>query len=269
MAQYYYLTSSLPPLRIGDPPEMDFEEFVFALQVSLKKEQDKRPPRVMRRYYDLQNLRRLWTKRGVDEKLGEELDARGNLDENELEEALLTQQGLPEYVYDFTDQHERSAERLKHFPQLISWYFQEEQQAAECGFLYNYLVFEQEWRLVLTGFRAKQLGRDLTQELQYEDPYNEVVRQLLAQKDAEYYEPPTRYKDLKELFAAHKEDALGLHKALCHYRFDTIEEMVGVAVFGLEKVLGYMAQLILVEKWMELDKQKGLEVVDKITKEAS
>lgn len=267
MTAYYYLTSSLPSLRIGDPCDLSFADFVFAVKNNLTKV-DQRASCVMRRYYDLQNLRRIWEKRSVDEKLGEALDRRGNLDENMLEEALLTEQGLPDYVYDFLDRYERNSERLAHFPHLVSLYFREEIEAAD-GFLKEYLTFEYEMRLVMTGLRAKQLSRDLTGELQYEDPHNEIVRQLLAQKDATYYEPPNRYKELKDLFAHNAENGLALHRSLYQYQFDYVEDLMGIDFFGLARVLGFMAQLILVEKWMELDQKQGLEIVDRITKEAS
>ncbi|MFQ5728988.1 MAG: DUF2764 family protein, partial [Waddliaceae bacterium] len=141
-------------------------------------------------------------------------------------------------------------------------------QLAE-DFVQEYLAFEREWRLVLTGFRAKKLGRDVTAELQFEDPYDEVVAQILAQKDAKTYEPPIRYSDLKTLFEEHYGAPMDLYQALCEYRFRKIEAMYGIDVFSIGRILAYLAQLIIVEKWLDLDKKQGLQVVDAIVKEAS
>ncbi len=256
---YYFLATSLPELQIGYPPDINFLEFNFLLNVNLTKE-DYALTKVMRRYYDIHNIRAFWN--------GESLDPRGFYNENDLEESLVTRMGLPEYVYTFLERYESKDERLYHFPSLITSYFKEESEKAE-GFLKHYLTFEREWRLVLTGFRANKQGRDIVKELQFEDPYDEVVAQILAQKDSKSYEPPSRYGDLKALFEEHYENPLEMHQALCEYRFQKIEEMYEIDFFSIGRILAYLAQLIIVEKWLELDKKKGLEVIDTIVKEAS
>lgn len=259
MKEYYFLATALPELQIGYPPDITFAMLMFAFKVNLTPE-DYAKSLTMRRYYDIQNIRAFWR--------NEELDYHGCLDEVELEEALLTRIGLPEYVYEFMDKYDNKAERLKYFHALLVAYYVHETAKAD-GFLKEYLTFEREWRLVLTGFRAKKLGRDLAEELQFEDPYDDIVAQILAQKDAKAYEPPSRYEDLKALFEEHGSDPLQLYQALCEYQFEKIAAMCGIEMFSIGKILAYLAQLILVEKWMELDKKKGMEVVDAIVKEAS
>ena len=39
-------------------------------------------------------------------------------------------------------------------------------------------------------------------------------------------------------------------------------------MFSIDRVLGYHAQLLIVEQWMELDEQQGKAIVDKMVKEA-
>ena len=147
--KYYFLAAALPELTLGYPPDLSFHEFEFMLKLNLDPT-DFSQVTVIRRFYDIQNIREFWK--------GKPLDERGNLDENALEDALLTYMGLPEYVYTFMDQYETIDERLQHFPELVSTYFKEEIQGAS-PFLKQYLSFERDWRLVLCGFRAKQLGR--------------------------------------------------------------------------------------------------------------
>ncbi len=267
MTNYYFLASALPPVHIGEPIEMNFEEFRFFLKVNLR-DRDYAEPTVVRRYYDLQNLRLLWQHRKLDEKLGSELNVYGNYDENGLDEALLTRDGFPDYVYEFVDEHDRNRDRVANFPALVGAYFSHE-IAAATGFLREYLLFDRDWRLVFTGFRAKQLGRNLASELQHEDPHDSVVHQLLAQKDADHYEPPGRYKDLKELFANHGDVPIDLHKKMCEYRFAKVESLLGTDMFSSQRILGYTVQLIIAEKWAELDQKQGLEVIDSIVKEGS
>lgn len=254
MKNYYFVATALPPLQFGVTPEMNFEEFTWLLKMNLTPE-DYKSTQVIRRYYDIQNIRSFWK--------GEELDPRGNLNEVDLEEALLSREGLPEYVYDFIDRYDSNESRLQNFPALVAAYFQEESKEAE-GLLREYLEFERGWRLVLVGFRAKQLGKDLATELQFEDPQDDLVVQILAQKDAKTFVPPDGYQDLQPIFEAHVNDPLGLHMALCEYRYKKLESFAGIDLFSLDRILGYMARLILIEKWIELDKKKGLDIADKV-----
>jgi hypothetical protein len=256
---YYFLASYLPELQIGIPPDISFLALDEVLKTHLTKE-DYRMTIVMRRYYDILNIRSFWK--------GEEIDPRGFYNAVDLEESLVTRTGFPEYVFTFMDKYEQAESRLAHFPELVTAYFREEISAAE-GFLKQYLEFERGLRLALTGFRAKKLGRDVVKELQYEDPNDEVVAQILAQKDSKTYEPPSRYEDLKAIFEEHYDHPLELHQAICEYQFRKIEEMYEIDLFSIGRILTYLAQLIIVEKWLELDKKKGLEVIDTIVKEAS
>ncbi len=267
MKRYFFLASVLPELHVGNPPEISFNEFMFLCRVNLSKK-DFEKTVVIRRYYDLQNLRIVWEKDRLDQALEEELDHRANLDENGLEDALIMGSGLPDYAYDYLEKYENRQDRLYHFPGLLADYFQAETAQAS-GFLREYLVFEHEWRLVLAGLRAKQQHRDIAKELQYEDLDDLLVRQLLAQRDSEHYEPPESYHDLKDIFLANQADPLELQLALCRYRFKKIEDMLGTDMFSMDRVLGYMAQLIIIEQWVELDKRKGLQIIDSIVKEAS
>ncbi len=260
MVRYYYLEVSLPPLSFDRSPELTFSEFDDLLHDHLTAK-DYHKTKIIRSLYDILNLRWLW--------LGERLDPLGNLTANELEEALLNRNGLPAYVYDFLAQYEKLADRLHHFPWLLVRFFQTVTKGIK-GFLWEYLTFEREWRLVFAGFRAKKLGRDLSVELQYENPEEELIAQMLAQKDAKVYEPPEKYRELKIIFEDVGDDPLALEKALDQYRFNYIEQLVGIMEqFSMSRILAYMAELILVEKWFEPDKNKGIKIIDTIVKGTS
>lgn len=254
---YYFLAASLPPLQIGSPLDLGFHAFISLLKFNLS-DSDFIKITILRRYYDIQNIRAFW--------LNENQDARGNLNEKELEEALLTEIGLPQYVYDFLEKYERLEDRLHFFSSLVHAYFYHETENAD-DFLKSYLNFEREWRLVLTGFRAKLYGRDLSKELQFEDPSDGLVQHLLAQKDANSYDPPSCFSDLRALFENNENRPLDLHLALCEYRFHKIEDMRGIDEFSTARILAYAAQLIIAEKWLELDKNKGVQKLRAIVKD--
>lgn len=258
MANYYFLTSMLPPIEVGHTPGLHFEELTAILQERLSVE-DYEQFQVMRRFVDLENLRYFWK--------NEPLDSRGNLTKEDIEEALSLKFGLPEYVFDFVERYESLNDRLHHFTSLLVRFFSEETDRFE-GFLSEYLRFEREWNLVMVAFRAKNLGRDISVELQYEDPSDQVVAQILAQKDAMGFEPPFGYEDLKVLFDNKRNDPMALHRCLCEYRFNRICELEAGDLFSLDRILGYVARLMIVERWLEMDQKLGNSIVENMINEA-
>ncbi len=251
---YYYLAAALPPLQIGSPPELSFSEFQEMLRENLY-DRDMQKVATIRRYVDIQNLRHFWKE--------EPLDPHGNLSDVEMEEAILEQTGLPEYVYEYLTSCEHDDERVRNLSQLVATYFREETAVAD-GFIKDYLTFEREMRLVFVGFRCKQWGRELARELQWEDPQDDLIVQLMAQKDAKSYEPPSEYEGLKGLFEEHKDNPLELNKALAEYRFNKVTEFCPLQPFSLDWILAYLVQLMIVERWAELDRQAGAALVESV-----
>lgn len=259
MANYYFLAISLPPLSLDTTPEITFEQFKVLLRDNLS-EKDYRKTVMIRRLYDILNLKALWK--------DEEIDPHGELNANELKEAEISQHGLPEYVYDFMKKYPHTPERLAHFHSLIVTFTKEAIDQAT-GFLRDYLEFERELRLVFVGFRAKKLGRDLSRELQYENPGDDLIAQMLAQKDAKAYEPPEKYHDLKVFFEKYGDDPLALERALDQYRMDFIENQVEMDMFSINRIIAYMIELIIVEKWNQMDQEKGIEIINQVVKGTS
>ena len=252
MRNYYFLAASLPPLTLGEASEITFEELEHRLKLNLSKS-DLQKTVILRRYIDLQNIRFLL--------LEESIDLRGNLSEKELDEALLIQDILPEYVFDFLEHFESKEDKIRNFSGLYARYFSEE-IPKQSGFLANYLEFERDWRLVMLGLRAKKLRRDLVSELQFEDFSDPLVAHLLSQKDMEEYEPPQEYVELKELMHACAEDPWQQFVTFAAYRFRKIEDIAGSPIFSMDWILGYIARLMIVEKYNELSEELGKTILE-------
>lgn len=259
MGNYYFLGSLLPDLHLDEKPDIGFVELNRLVHDNLSAH-DFAKTITIRNYFDIYNLRAYWKDL--------ELNPVGNLDANAIEEALITKSGLPPYVFDYLDKYESKEERLHHFPELLATFFQKEIQRASGAFLL-YLTLERELRLILLAYRAKKLGRDVVKELQYEDPEDEFVAQIIAQKDAVDYEPPEKYADFKQILNDYYSDPILFQKAYYSYLFRKIDEIIDVDSFATDRILAYMIKLIVVEKWQSLDKEKGLEIVDSILKEPS
>jgi hypothetical protein len=252
MRNYYFVVPSLPPLSVRERPEMAFEELTHRLEMCLSKS-DLAKTHVLRRFVDICNIRALL--------MEETIDLRGNLSEKELDEALLVHSSLPDYVFEFLGQFEKVSDKIRNFPGLLSLFFNEEIPKNK-GFLRTYLTFERECRLVLVALRAKQLGRDVASELQFEDPTDTLVAQILAQKDADSYDPPMEYLDLKELIASCYTDPWLEHKAFAEYRVKKIAELAEGKIFTIDVILSYMAQLMIIENLFELDADRGTMILD-------
>jgi hypothetical protein len=257
MAKYYFVGTLLPTLSFDAPPEISFAELELLLRNNLTTK-DFEKTLELRRFYDILNLRNLW--------LEEPLDPRGELSAYEMGEALVSRGGFPDYVYEFVDRYPKKEDRILQFPFLLAKFFQGSSSLKD-PFLRNYLSFERELRLVMTAFRAKKLGRDLSVEFQYENPEEDLIAQLLAQQDAKTFEPPEKYKEIKVLFDKYGDDPLALQKAIDQYRFETVENFVDMAdVFSIDRILAYLVQFMIVEKWFELDKEKGIKIVESIAR---
>lgn len=257
MSNYYFLATSLPELKLGNPPEISFDELLFLYRQNLSSENFESVQSV-RLIFDIENIRAFWLK--------EPLDPRGRFDENELEEALLTGIGFPGYINDFLAKHDELSDRLRNFSSLIAQYYRNEIGRSD-GFLKQYLIFERGLRLVLVAFRAKKLGRDILVELQHENSDDPLIAQILSQKDMKSYDPPTQYEQIKPIFEEYSEDPSALNKALYEYRFQKINELIGLQVFTIDALLAYFIKFIMVEKWQEQDRDKGIQLIKKIIQE--
>lgn len=60
-------------------------------------------------------------------------------------------------------------------------------------------------------------------------------------------------------------DPRKLERAMLQYRFDKIEEMEEAQDFGIDRVLAYIARLLIVESWFNLDKEQGMIALENLS----
>jgi hypothetical protein len=254
MTLYYFLGTLLPELKIGEAPEICFDDFLSLLKQNLTA-RDYAAASLILRFIDIENIRQLW--------MGRKFEQKGNFDENELTEALLVQVGLSRYILRFLDQFDNISDRLKHFSSLTASFFREE-IPGQTGFLKEWLVQERNIRLVLSAYRAKKMGRSLLEEMQHEDPEEPIIADILAQKDGSAYTPPLEFSRVSAIYEKYQDEPLELHKAFLEYRFKMAQEMVHLEVFTIDRIIAYLYQLFLAEQWMKLDEQKGRKIINNI-----
>lgn len=257
MTNYYFLGTLLPSLFFDVKPELSF----FSLEQLLKDNltaSDYEKIKQVRSFFDLLNIRSFWLKKTID--------GRGEMSEAELEEALGGGDNFPFYVSFYLENHSLLEERLKNFPYLLSQFFKNSESVKD-PFLKHYFRFEREFRLVLTFLRAKSLNKDIEKELQYEDPEEELIKELLEQASESSPRLPERFEELKEIFDRYQNDPWMLQKMLDKYRFEFIENSVDLAdVFSVRRILAYFIQFLIVDRWFNLDKEKGMQMVHNFVK---
>jgi hypothetical protein len=251
MNSYYFLVSALPPLKMGTKAEISYEEMEDLVDQNVHP-RDRQKVSDFKQYIDLKNLRLLW--------MDLTIDLRGNLNRKELEAALLIHEFFPSFVFDFIEAYDDRSYRLNHFLLLLSKFLQY-QSHIQKGFLRSYFQFEREHRAVLTALRARDTQRDLSEELQYEDANDFFIRPILAEKETTSYEPPQEYQELKTLYLTMKENPKNLFFSISEFSFRRVGEMKQTDPFSIDTVLIYMAQLLLVEDWEQMDEKKGKEII--------
>ncbi len=254
MADYYFLAPSLHPLKVGEWPDLSFEELIARLEINLTPE-DFKQTRAIRRYIDFLNIRALFLKQPID--------PRGNFSEKDLDDAILAQSDLPDYVFEFLRRFETDLEKIQNLSFLLTSFFSQEILFHE-GFLHRYFTFEKEWRLVMTALRSKKLGRDLSVELQYEDPTDPFVADILAQKESSQYMPPKEYAGLKDKYHSCGVNPWQHYDVFAKWRFEHIGMLASGPLFSVDWVLAYLAQHVLVEDGVRLNLERGEEMLRQI-----
>jgi len=257
---FYYLASSLTPIEFGDVAELSFLELLEKFDANLSTSQ-KKEFEVLRVYFDLENLKKLFSNQAPDD-----FDLRGNLTKKQLKEAIENQEFFPRYVFDFLSQHQASKDLLIHYPELLNSYFRNEAEKAS-GFLKEYLDFEREWRLLLTAFRAKKLKKNLTKELSFEDPKDEIVETIFQQKESHYFDAPAGYEEFYEMLLGAKNNPLYQYKHLAEFRFKKLRALVQDRPFTLDYLMSYALRVAILEDLRILNDIKGQQILNTILKD--
>ena len=255
MNKYYFLLCSLPTIEIGVKPYVTFVELENYLKWNLS-EQDKMTLVKFREYLDIKNLKNLWMNR--------ELDPRGNLDSKAIHELALREDLIPQYILDFMNKYPSVEERISNFSVIEIAFIKRCIRYPKSDFLQSYFTFKRETKLVLTALRAKTLKRDISIELEGEDFDDDFVQAILAQKDEKVYQPPKEYEELRDIYLKYREDPKALYKAYLEFCFNRYTEFSEKDPFTIDQILGYLANLILVEDYYNLDQERGNLIVQSL-----
>jgi len=249
--KYYYLSAALPKISLKTKPDISFNELMNMLKINLV-ERDIKKVGLLRKFVDLNNLKLLW--------LDKEINPHGNLNTAQLEDEIIIREFLGESVFWYLEKYDNVEDRLNYFSFLIVNFFRE--VILNDGFLKFYFKLEREIRLILTALRAKKIKRDLLSELQFEDLKDDFVEYILAQIDADTFEPPKEYMPIKNIYKNNLNKPLNMHIELLKYKFDQIENFAEKKPFTIDQILSYTLILMIVEDFFALNLQEGQKIVE-------
>ena len=247
MNQSFFLGNLLPQLKLGENPGISFEELMALYRENLSAHGWKKI-KCLQSFVDLKNVEKVLK--------GLPINPRGTLSEKELKEALLSQSRLPEFLIDFVQEFPTPSKQMQHFAKAFSLYFREMEKKCR-GFLKEYFRFERNWRIVFAGYRSKKLGVDLMGELQYEDPFDPIVAEILAQKDLPHFQFPSPFAHLEGSLKKMSQNPNEQYWLISNLQFEFIQQKMEEVPFSVDYFLGYCLQLMLVEETALLDAEKG------------
>lgn len=159
--------------------------------------------------------------------------------------------------------------------QFLTDYFEKEEQSVIymedhlAGLYYNYLCktknkFIRQWselnmnmRNTLTALSCRRNNIDYTHLIVGD---NEVSRMLRNASNPNHYliELIEDFESIKKI--DEERDILEKEQAIDHFLWNWIEENTFFHYFDLEKVMSYLFKLQIIERWRNLDKERGGEI---------
>jgi len=251
----FYVYSSIPPLEFFSKPDIASENLMELFNLNFTKNEMKKA-HTLKLWIDIQNI--------YSFLFDKEFDDRGNYSKNTLKSLLVNREILPDYVFEFFSIYESEEEQKKYFPWLLSKYFKIEVEKNN-GFMREFLEFEYHLRIVTTGYRSKNLKRDIGKELQFENVGDPIVAMTLAQKDtSSAYVFPYEFHDLEAAIADAGPNPTQKYDVIAEYRFNFYTKYIIDFPFTLKASLAYMMSLWILEEYFALKQDKGEVVLDQI-----
>jgi len=248
MTKYYFLICSLPKVEFGEKTDLSHDDLCYLLDFNLSKE-DLEKIKIFKTFIDLKNVKALWQ--------NQRIDARGNLNEKRIEEALLIKEFLPSYLFDFMQKYSNLEDRIKYFPFVYASFWQEEIK-KESGFLHDYFKFEMEYRLIVTALRAKDQKRDFLQEVFFADQKEFLISCL--QKGETNFD--AEYQKLQEIYEANKNYPEKIYYAFLKYQFQQVSNINTKSSFDINAVLKFLALLYLAEEALNRNSMEGKQILN-------
>lgn len=247
--QYYYLISGLPDLVL-DQSKLPFSIAAFReeLAIHLHPEDYALTNYI---FYPADNYNLL----NLLQKTEEEWDETGRFSHDTLAGALRVPDALPEYLQTFTTAWQ-AQEPL--FPNMtwqnqLTWLYYDYAIESTEGFLHECFTFERDLRNILVALNCRRNKLSMEGQLIGDYPLAHALRSSHARD----FGLSGEYPIIERLLQWEDNNWLEREIALDAIHWEFIEQLNIFNYFSVEVVLAYLIKLMLMKRWVPLDKMDG------------
>ncbi|MCG8700727.1 MAG: DUF2764 domain-containing protein [Bacteroidales bacterium] len=172
-------------------------------------------------------------------------------------------QEIPTYLIDFVRAFKSDAPLIdgKNWDVQLSELFYEYAIDTKNEFVANYFAFERDLNNIGTAIQCRKFDIEIEPEL----IGNSEINQKLSKSSVRDFGLTDQVPYLEEILKAYEEtDILEKEKKLDIIRWKYAEEEVFFHYFTIEAIFTFMMKMTIVERWMNLDKQTGLELLNEL-----
>jgi hypothetical protein len=168
---------------------------------------------------------------------------------------------IPEYLNIFYDEYMKGILPDEEFvlQNVIATRFYDFVLPRTDGFIYQWLSFNRDFRNILVAMSARQNGYQLENQF---IGNNSIVTKLKTDTSFNFG-LQTDFPKIDQLIQMSEDhQILGMEKQIDFIRWSKIDEISQFAGFSFDAVAAFMAKLILVHRWTNLDLEKGKKVIE-------
>lgn len=260
MGQYYYLIASLPGLKLDDYKEpYRVVDFVGELRTHLSAPHGRYLDDMLLLYNSLHlaavalNLEDSWMAHSVSGFSF--LDVKKMFENGEYEQDNCVMRFLEQLAGQRGQDSVLSRQQAE---ELLLKFIYERLVNHENNFIRSYFRFDLNLRNILSAYNKRKFHLESVNFIEIEA--DDVVTRLKNSTASDFHlSPDAEYiEELGEIFD--KGELLHLEKYLDTLRWQFIDEINKLAYFEVDVLLGYLIKLILVERWVGLEDEKGRQV---------
>lgn len=264
MGNYYCLLAGLPEISFDDTK---CQYNTLSLKEEMQELLSKKDYDLIKLFfarYDNQNILK------VEEGKEEQIDKRGNLTADEIKEAiqLLTESDTIEHIdapvwfSSYIEQINESSSLSDHTSreQLLSTLMEKTLAGSKNKFLRNWSEFQMNITNILTAITCRKHNLPIKEHIV---GGNEIAELLCNSITKDFGIAPIFPWLNTVLKISEIEDLHNREMAIDKLKWDFIEEEVQFNDFSIEKVLAYLIQLDILERWLQLSKESGLDIFEK------
>jgi hypothetical protein len=264
MTDYYYLISSLPKLGLDEKHDkLDFDA-VFQTILENVSDSDKKLLQYLIYPNDNKNLTTAISLKFKKPVLFHTFHQPSVIPKEVIFDFLNQVDQLPRYMQEFVDicKEDFAVVSLSELEKVLLGLFYKEVFATGDEFLKKYYYFELNLRNITIALNSRLYGYYPQDEIVGTSPIN----LQLIKSTASDFNLGTEFPFVDDLSEAISSKDPGY---LAHYYdrilWNYIDEIISFSYFNTHKLLGYTAQLLLIKRWMSLDKEEGRKRLDELT----